>query len=190
MLYYICIFNMNLYWRRLIFHSLFQITIKDSTILTDRSDDTQQLYFLRPSTNTSISFQSVRFLNTKKIIFQNIPEIENSGVNFGKSIVRLDFNTKETHESRVLQKLEITSISCVSNQACVIDSDDTITCSEVSTNQPPSSTTENVFYSESTRPSAGNPTTTSKTVNSGLTLQLKNYIWAFFFAANLYIELF
>ena len=78
---------------------------------------------------------------TRKIIFESYPEIaEDDEVNFGKSIVRINFNSQSNNLLRTVKVLEVKSITCLTNQACTIERGNATSCPQSPTGSPSSTT--------------------------------------------------
>ena len=112
--------------------------IEHSIIKADTLGDLGKLYFHSSIGIKSLVLQNVTFTNVEKIVFEPFVSVEETddGVNFGKSVVRINFDSPKNGRIRALKNLEIGSTTCLDNKACMIEHGNTTSCVDTTTPGP------------------------------------------------------
>ena len=96
------------------------------------------LFFHSTTGIKSLVLQNVTFTNVEKLVFEPFVSVDETddGVNFGKNIVRIDFNSQKNGRIRTLKGLEIGSTTCRNENSCMIENGNTTSCKPETTPAP------------------------------------------------------
>ena len=135
----------------------FQISIEHSIIKTDA---TGHLVFHSSRSIKSLVLQNVTFTNVEKIVFEPFVSVEETddGVNFGKHVVRINFDSPKNGRLRALKNLEIGSTTCLDNKSCMIEHGNTTSCVDTTPPGPPEDGQNDISTIGNTSPTMGDGT--------------------------------